>query len=202
MVAAAAVLQPQAVSNSVAMFTSDVVYKGHEQGVLSSRQSPWNDATESIRSHFWFGTGFGTTDNAHDSTLTTGNFALTSAVTAEYGSSYLAIVAWVGVVGALPFFLLLILLAQKLVRTYRWMHATGSALHPAVPLGLVVVAGLVHAGFEDWLFAVGYYLCVFFWSLAFVLVDIAPNPSRTSVFSFATRLNPSHGERQARVAGR
>jgi hypothetical protein len=37
--------------------------------------------------------------------------------------------------------------------------------------------------FEDWLFAPGYYLCVFFWSLAFVLVDVAPKslPDMVSV---------------------
>jgi hypothetical protein len=32
--------------------------------------------------------------------------------------------------------------------------------------------------FEDWLFAVGYYLCVFFWSCAFALVDLAPPRTR------------------------
>jgi hypothetical protein len=35
----------------------------------------------------------------------------------------------------------------------------------------VVLAGLVNAAFEDWLFAAGYYLCVLFWGLAFVLDD-------------------------------
>ncbi len=38
----------------------------------------------------------------------------------------------------------------------------------------MMAAGLVHAAFEDWLFATGYYLCVFFWALAFVLVDVLP----------------------------
>jgi hypothetical protein len=33
---------------------------------------------------------------------------------------------------------------------------------------------MVHAGFEDWLFAVGNYTCVFFWTLAFALPDVAP----------------------------
>jgi hypothetical protein len=33
---------------------------------------------------------------------------------------------------------------------------------------------MVHAFFEDWLFAVGYYICVFFWALAFILLDFAP----------------------------
>ena len=43
-----------------------------------------------------------------------------------------------------------------------------------VPFALVVLAGLVHAGFEDWLFAVGSYLCVFFWVCAFLLTDLVP----------------------------
>jgi hypothetical protein len=43
-----------------------------------------------------------------------------------------------------------------------------------VPLATIVLAGLVHAAFEDWLFAVGYYLCVFYWPLAFSLMDFAP----------------------------
>jgi hypothetical protein len=38
----------------------------------------------------------------------------------------------------------------------------------------VVIAGLVHGAFEDWMFAVGYHVCVFFWSIAFILVDLAP----------------------------
>jgi hypothetical protein len=45
---------------------------------------------------------------------------------------------------------------------------------------------LVHAAFEDWLFAVGYYLCVFFWSLAFIMVDVLPPPSAAAVAQTAT----------------
>jgi hypothetical protein len=37
---------------------------------------------------------------------------------------------------------------------------------------MVTVAGLIHAAFEDWLFAAGSYLCLFFWVLAFLLVDL------------------------------
>jgi hypothetical protein len=200
--AAAAVLRPQEISNSVSMFTSDVVYKGfRERGMLASRQSPWQDATDAMSTHFWFGTGFGTADSAHDSTVTTGNFASNFNVTAEYGSSYLAIVVWLGVIGALPFFLLLLLVAGKAIQTLRWMRATGSILHPAVPLALVVIAGLVHAALEDWMFAVGYYLCVFFWSMAFVLMDLAPAPARSP--SLVMRpVNSLQSERQVFAPGR
>ncbi|MGB7864482.1 MAG: hypothetical protein WCF74_13905, partial [Candidatus Sulfotelmatobacter sp.] len=45
--------------------------------------------------------------------------------------------------------------------------------HYAIPFAMVTVAGLIHAAFEDWLFAAGSYLCLFFWVLAFLLVDLA-----------------------------
>ncbi len=38
----------------------------------------------------------------------------------------------------------------------------------------MLAAGLAHAAFEDWMFAVGYYLSVFFWAMAFILVDLLP----------------------------
>jgi len=41
-------------------------------------------------------------------------------------------------------------------------------------MAAVVAAGLVHAAFEDWLFAVGYYLCIFFWIFAFAMIDVLP----------------------------
>ena len=47
----------------------------------------------------------------------------------------------------------------------------------AVPAAAIVLSGLVHATFEDWMFAVGYYICVFFWVIAFILVDLAPAPN-------------------------
>jgi hypothetical protein len=39
---------------------------------------------------------------------------------------------------------------------------------------MVVVSGLCHATFEDWLFAVGSYICVYFWVFAFLLADLVP----------------------------
>jgi O-antigen ligase len=200
-VTAAFILQPQAASNSVSVITADVVYKGHGQGMLSSRQSPWNEAMSAISSHFWFGTGFGTKDTAFDSTMPSGTPAADFA-RAEYGSSYLTVVVWVGVIGTLPFLLLLVLVAGSAVRTLRWMRATRSALHPAVPLTLVIVAGLIHCGLEDWLFAVGYYLCVFFWSMAFVLVDIAPVPLRASGLSTHFRIRSLQRTAQSLIPGR
>jgi O-antigen ligase len=157
---------------------SSIVYKGRDpsQGLLASRQSPWQDAIDSIRAHTWFGTGFGTADNGQDATDNIAKFSSTASTSAEHGSSYLAITTWVGLVGVLPFAWLLLMLLRKTIHTVAWMSRSGNPSHPAVPLAIVILAGMIHAGFEDWMFAPGYYLCVFYWSLAFVLVDYAPSP--------------------------
>jgi O-antigen ligase len=173
LVAASGIVQPEAISS---LFTS-VVYKGgdREHGLLASRVSPWQAAVDTIREHPWLGTGLGTTANGGDANAELANFTSTSVSTTENGSSYLAITSGLGVLGVPPFAMLLILLVGKILRTVMWMRRSGSAVHPAIPLAMVMVAGMVHAAFEDWMFAPGYYLCVFFWSLAFVFADIAPS---------------------------
>ena len=173
LIASAAILQPEAFSNTISSINSDVIYKGKNvsEGLLGSRKSPWQDTMDTIRDHYWFGTGFGTSDTGQDPTENLGKFASTSLTSTEHGSSYLEIVAWVGVVGVLPFLILLSVLLIKILRAMIWMFRTGNASHPAVPLAMVLLAGLLHAAFEDWLFAPGYYLCVFFWSMSFIFVD-------------------------------
>jgi O-antigen ligase len=176
LIATAAILDPAHLSNSAAELTSTVLYKNGEpsQGMLGSRESPWQKSVDTIRNHFWFGTGFGTEDNGEDASDRLVNFSSSKGITTEHGSSYLALMIWVGMLGVLPFILLLLVIAGKVYRTVAWMIGTGSAYHPAVPLAMIMVAGMAHAGLEDWLFAPGYYLAVFFWTMAFILVDLAP----------------------------
>src|SRR5271166_4481055 len=61
------------------------------------------------------------------------------------------------------------------------MRRTGNVFSPTIPLAGVLAAGLVHAAFEDWLFAAGYYLCVFFWALAFIMIDVFPAAAPSTV---------------------
>jgi O-antigen ligase len=174
-VAATAIFQPDSLTETMSSVRASI-YKGNGEGpILASRESPWKAAFDSISNHFWFGTGLGTTESAKDLRGHLGMFSSSSEVTAENGSSYLAILSGVGLVGTLPFTLLLVLLLARIARTVGWMLNTESARHPAVPLAMLVLAGIVHASFEDWLFAPGSYLCVLFWSIAFVLVDVAPS---------------------------
>lgn len=196
LVAADAILQPEAFSRTVSSLTSTVIYKSKDpgDGFLASRRNPWQNAVEAIHNHFWFGTGFGTSDNVQDIAAKLGNFSTFSAVSAEHGSSYLAVTTWVGMLGVLPFLALLLVLVKKVVQSVAWMLKTHNPLHPAVPLAMVMVAGMIHAGLEDWLFAPGYYLCVFYWSLAFIFVDHAPCPalvdSSRAIFWRARNMRP------------
>ena len=172
-----AIVKPDAFSNMISSATSAVVYKGKDPGggIMASRQSPWQATVDAIRGHFWFGTGFGTSDNGDVDSAQLGKFSSTTAISAEHGSGYLAIISWVGVLGVAPFLLLVSMVLWKVLQTVIWMFRTRDPAHAAVPLAMVVLAGLIHTGFEDWLFAPGYYLCVFFWSMAFVLVDQVPS---------------------------
>lgn len=173
LIASAAILQPDAFSKTVSSFTSTVVYKQKdpEEGVLSSRTPPWQETIDSIRDHVWFGSGFGTSDTVEEATQNIAKFSSSSATTTEHGSSYLALLSWVGMAGALPFVLLLAAIVANITKAVVWMFRTGDPLHPAVPLAIVIFAGLIHATFEDWLFAPGYYLCLFFWAITFIFVD-------------------------------
>jgi O-antigen ligase len=176
---ASAIFNPEGFSKTLSSLTASVIYKDKDPnlGVFLSRRSPWQTAVETIKANFWFGTGFGTTDSGTDASAHLGRFSSIEGISAENGSSYLTIATWVGMVGVFPFAFLLLMLLFNILRTYRWMLSSGDPAHPAIPLAILMLAGLVHAVFEDWLFAPGYYLCVFFWSLAFVFVDFLPTSS-------------------------
>ena len=178
--AAAAVLRPSQFADFIGTTTSDILYKGHrEQGLLGSRLTPWQEAVGIIKAHPWLGSGFGTSDRG-TAAPRIGIEMLTSSASAsglrEHGNSYLAITEYVGLVGIIPFALLLFLVIRMVVQMCLWMRRTSNPFHPGIPLAMVLAAGLVHAFFEDWLFAVGYYLCVFFWTLAFLMRDMLAVP--------------------------
>jgi O-antigen ligase len=152
--------------------TSRFVYKGkREAGVLASRKTVWEKTISSLQQHPYFGAGFGTTATAYDKAQVNIQFASGGQVSREHGNSYLEITEWVGVVGVMPFAVLLLLLVSKVASICLWIRRTGMASSPAVPLAIFVAGALVHAGFEDWLFAVGYHTCVLFWVFAFMLPD-------------------------------
>jgi O-antigen ligase len=149
------------------------IYKGHEdQGVFGSRRSPWGDAMRVVEEHPWFGVGFGTSVTSNDPVFATAKYSTTAATSKEHGNSYLAILESQGLLGIIPFLLLVAVTVFNITRVLIWTRRTGNPANPALPIAAVLTAGLLHAVFEDWLFAVGFYLCVFFWSFAFVLADM------------------------------
>jgi O-antigen ligase len=144
-----------------------------QQGILGSRDTPWDDTIAAVKQHPWFGTGFGTSDLGNEGSAVQGSSIYTvEGSNREHGSSYLAMAEYMGLLGILPFLLLLFLVLRSAARAYTWMRRNGSASHYAVLFALVALAGLIHAAFEDWLFAAGSYVCVFFWVSAFLLIDL------------------------------
>lgn len=160
--------------NGTESILSVFLYKGKpDTSILQSRQAPWDETVAVIKGHPFFGSGFGTSLTRDDwSQLIPVHSHFDSRVVREHGSSYLAIVEWVGLLGVVPFYFLATLAAVNVRRVFSMIRRSGDAFSPAIPAAAIVAAGLVHAVFEDWLFAVGYYLCVFFWAMAFILVDV------------------------------
>jgi hypothetical protein len=190
----AAVVQPSHFDDFLHSFTENVVYKGkREQGVFGSRKTPWEATTAVIKEHPWFGSGFGTSDMGQFASGTQlslrpsdGGLYTKEGFNREHGNSYLALVEYLGLLGVLPFAVLLFLLGRMVAQVILWMRRCTNPYHPAIPIAMVLLAGMVHAFFEDWMVAVGYYLCVFFWLCAFWLVDLVPAPLPTPVRSISS----------------
>jgi len=164
---------PELISTSSEAVNSDVIYKGHRSsGLLASRFEPWNATMETIRQHPVFGGGYGTTPTGAEGESEASVYATSSGTRREHGSSYLELLEWVGLLGILPFIVLLGSILGEIRAVSRYLRNTLDASHPAVPLAMVCLAGLVGGAFEDWLFAVGYYLAVLFWCMAFCLADL------------------------------
>jgi O-antigen ligase len=166
---------PEALDNQLGDLKDAVLYKGHKEGgVMGSRRTPWENSIASIKEHPLFGTGYGTSPTGASPGLNIGNASTTTGTEREHGSSYITIAEWVGLFGVLPFVALLALTVANVWKVCTWMNRTDDPRHYSIPLAMVVVSGLCHATFEDWLFAVGSYICVYFWVFAFLLADLVP----------------------------
>jgi O-antigen ligase len=194
LLAITAVAQPAHFDEFVTTISSKIIHKNRQEGVFKSRRTPWEQTVAVIKEHPWFGSGFGTSDMGQfaegtslSMTPSTGGLYTREGGNREHGSSYLALTEYVGLLGLLPFTVLFFLLIRMIVNVVRRMRVTLNPQQCAVPLAIMLIAGLVHAFFEDWLLAVGYYLSVFFWIGAFWLVDVLPAslPVTTKIISQA-----------------
>jgi O-antigen ligase len=191
LVAVTGMLAPGTLNKTLVDLKDAVLYKGSKEGMLASRRSPWEKSIASIKEHPLFGTGYGTSPTGEDPGSHFGRFASTAETVGEHGSSYMTMAQWVGLLGGLPFVALLAVTVANVWRVCAWMRRTADPRHYSIPLAMVVLAGLIHASFEDWLFAVGYYLCVYFWVLAFLLFDFVPDAVAFPVVGVARAFRPS-----------
>jgi O-antigen ligase len=176
LVAIAGVFAPEALNQKLSGLMDVLLYKGHKkEGLLGSRRSPWEESIASIKAHPVFGTGYGTSPTGEDYGAEVSELISSEQSSREHGNSYMAIAEWVGLLGVLPFVALLAVTLSNIWKVCAWMNRTCDPRHYSVPLAMVAMAGLVHAAFEDWLFAAGYYVCVYFWIFAILLADCVPH---------------------------
>lgn len=189
LIAVLGVVQPSKIDSLADSLTQQLIYKGKmEQGILGSRKTPWQDTVAALKESPWFGSGFGT-DRVSAPAISDSVYRTIEGTGREHGSSYMALLQYVGLLGAVPFAILLLLVLANIVRTCVWMRRTRNPRSYAVPLAMVCLAGLIHAAFEDWMFAAGFYLSLFFWTSAILLSDFLPRRTRdmTLVGSAAPR---------------
>ena len=176
LVAVTGMLAPGTLNRSLGSFKDAVLYKGHKDaGILGSRRTPWEKSLAEIKEHPLFGTGYGTSPTGEEAGVYLPNFTSSAETEREHGSSYVTIAEWVGLLGVMPFVVLLALTLGNLRKVCVWMNRTADPRHYSIPIAMVVLSGLVHANFEDWLFAAGSYLSLFFWVCAFLLADMVPD---------------------------
>lgn len=170
-----------------------VMYKKGERGnLLDSRQEPWERSLATFRQHPWLGLGFGAADNSADWRP---NYVTIGQQSRERGSSYLTMLETTGLIGTFPGAMLIVCLMCEIWRVFSRLRRTGQVNHPAVVAAPIILAGLVNAVFEDWMFAVGYYMCVIFWVLSFSLCDWMACPAWSETPRTIERLGHSviHG---------
>ena len=175
-IAVTGMVAPGHLNKSLESLKDAVLYKGNKEGgVMGSRRTPWEKSIATIKEHPLFGTGYGTSPFGKEHETSFGTFESVGGTAREHGSSYITIAEWVGLLGVLPFVALLAVTVSNVWKVCAWMKRTANPRHYSIPLAMVALAGLVHASFEDWLFAAGSYLCVYFWVLAFILQDFVPD---------------------------
>ena len=190
-VAIGGVLAPVSLSNQFEDLKDEILYKGHkDEGLLGSRKEPWDQSIASIKEHPLFGTGYGTSATGEDAATGFGT-VISTVGSREHGSSYITIVEWQGLLGVWPFAALLAMILFNVWKVCVWMRRTSDPRDYSVPLAMVVVSGLVLGIFEDSLFAVGSYICLYFWIFVFLLADYVPRSMQLPVASVAHTRSPS-----------
>jgi hypothetical protein len=101
----------------------------------------------------------------------------------EKGSSFLALVEEVGLIGSsfvlLPLAWLLVNATQRLA-DFRRRHKMGEEFWVILTLSACLVGGLANASVEAWLTSTGFFSAVLFWLVFGVLAARLNTPSRVS----------------------
>jgi O-antigen ligase len=170
-----AVADPDYVPRTVQKYLYKHAVAGRED-VFQSRLEPWKRSEQNFREHPWMGYGFGISSATQVSWTPD---TQSGAGTVETGSSFWGTLGQIGILGAVPLFAGLVLLAVRAVRfCWRvrdpWLTAVCASL----------LALIVNALFEGWLLAPGSFTAFYFWGQCFLLNGMMsrfrPAPARRS----------------------
>lgn len=133
----------------------------HLEDPLQSRALPWNTAKANFSESPWLGLGFGVTSKAESGwsmDIQSGPHAL------ETGSSFWGILVQVGILGAAPLFLAILML---LIDAGRFAWRLKDPWFTSIYGSTLALA--VNSLFEGWLIAPGSFQAAYFWVQCFLL---------------------------------
>lgn len=135
-------------------------YQARSGSIIQSRAQPWQVAAQNIQENPWLGLGFGVTSGqeAAWSADVSSNHAK------EVGSSFWAALVSIGILGAAPLFLAILVL---LVRGGRFAWKVRDPWLTGLYGSVLALAA--NAVFEGWLLAPGNFISLYFWAQCFFL---------------------------------
>jgi hypothetical protein len=152
--------------------------------LFQSRRGPWRTAISNLRQSPWLGLGFRVTSRAESAWT----LDVRSGRSAESGSSVLGSLTQVGMLGASPLFLAIILL---LIQGGRFAWKVKDPWFTGVYGSTLALA--VNAVFEGWLISPGNFIGTYFWVQCFLLNALMcrfrPAPGRREEWEFPASWN-------------
>lgn len=126
--------------------------------LLESREKPWSDSIAAWKKNPWIGYGFGVCDMQENWQGT-----LSSVGIVRDGTGYFGLLESVGVLGVLPFGILLILAGVRVCQVGLRRGVPAESWLPAMKAGTLFIALSVHHVGEPWLIGPGMVLNLLFW---------------------------------------
>jgi|TARA_B110000977_G_C10839813_1_gene401518 O-antigen ligase len=139
------------------LYTNYILKYDSSESISSSRENMYADRILGITAKPFFGWGYGIKPKLQNSF--TGVEKLNDT---EKGNSYLAFIEEIGVWMGVTYLLIFFMIIFQCARHTDLASGAYSRRLSAISLG-IILAGVVHANFESWLFYYGSFIANYFW---------------------------------------